>query len=504
MKTKTEPESIHILVVDDEVGICDACERILTRMHFEVTTSARGEEALRVLKKKKDIPIVLLDLKMPGMDGLEVLRQIHRFDESILTVVITGYATVEMAIEAMKRGAHDFIPKPLEVDPLRIVVRRAAEQVRLARQAQKLDTERRRTLADLGAEKSRIRTILELLPTAIVVTNASGQVVLMNPAFQRLFDLQADAQIGAAIESCVKDEAFCDYVMKISRGEWENAGEVPSHELVLADDKYLVAKGRPIHGEDKRCSGAVLAISDITTMRMLDRLKSEFVAEVSHELRSPLSTIHEQLALVIDDMSDQNIPEDLKILTRALQKTDGLISLVGDLLDLSRIEAGFGYHDRKLVRLEEVLEGIVDFLSSKALARSQSLTLELPQGHLPQLVCDPFALESILGNLITNAINYTPDGGKVGVAAHLDGEHVCVSVADNGIGIAEKHRDKIFSRFYRVKTAQTRHVAGTGLGLPIVRELLDHMGGSVQVQSVAGKGSTFTVLLPFGQQPTGK
>ncbi|HUV08474.1 MAG TPA: response regulator, partial [Spirochaetia bacterium] len=145
MKAKSEPGRMQILVVDDEVDIRDACERILTRMNFHVFTASQGDEALRILKKEQ-IALVLLDLKMPGIDGLEVLKRIRDIDETILVIVITGYATVEMAIEAMKQGAYDFIAKPFETDPLRIVVQRASEKIRLTREARQLDLERRRTL----------------------------------------------------------------------------------------------------------------------------------------------------------------------------------------------------------------------------------------------------------------------------------------------------------------------------------------------------------------------
>ncbi len=177
------PLDIRILVVDDEKDIRDGCERVLTRMGYQVLKASRGEEALEVLAKE-DPSIVLLDLKMPGMDGIEVLRRIREIDRAILVIVITGYATVETAIEAMKQGAYDFIPKPFAPDQLRIGVGRAVEKLQLTSEAQKLELERKRTLVDLDTEKSRISTIIESLPNGVVVTNARGQVVLMNPAFR--------------------------------------------------------------------------------------------------------------------------------------------------------------------------------------------------------------------------------------------------------------------------------------------------------------------------------
>ena len=170
-------EIIQVMVVDDEPNIREGSQRILSRVGFDVLKASTGLEALNLLEKQT-IPIVLLDLKMPGMDGMEVLKRIRQLDIAIQVIVITGFATVETAIEAMKQGAYDFIPKPFEPEQLRIVVKRAAEKLRLTREAQSLERERNRTLADLNTEKSRIRTVLESLPNGVGVINSQGQVVL--------------------------------------------------------------------------------------------------------------------------------------------------------------------------------------------------------------------------------------------------------------------------------------------------------------------------------------
>lgn len=494
MQVEINPD-IAVLVVDDEQDIRDASERILTRTGFKVMKATRGDEALDVLDKER-IDIVLLDLKMPGMDGLEVLKRIRMLNKPIQVIVITGYATVETAIEAMKQGAYDFIPKPFEPDQLRIVVNRAWEKINFIQEAKRLEQEKNRTLSDLDTEKSRIRTIIESFPSGVVVTDPKGRVMLMNPAFRQLLGFDKNVKTGNRIEDYLPDEDLCQLVLEISQGKHVDYDDIPNYEFSLPGEKYFMARGQPVLGEKKECLGAVLNIVDISAMKLLDHLKSEFVAKVSHELRSPLSTIHEQLALVIKDMVGEDFAQDQHILDRAREKTKGLISLIGDLLDLSRIEEGIICQEPQSLRLEEILKNIIEFLRTSAQKKNQSLTLVLPQDELPELIADPIALESIFGNLVTNAINYTQEGGEIIVTVDMAGINVRVKVKDNGFGIADKYLNKIFDRFYRVKDDKTRYITGTGLGLPIVKGLLDSMGGFIDVESEPGKGSVFTVLLP--------
>jgi two-component system phosphate regulon sensor histidine kinase PhoR len=501
MKLKKEPnmqstpDPLTVLVVDDEKGIRDGSKRIISRMGCNALTAENGESGLDIIEQS-DVSIVLLDLKMPGIGGMEVLRRIQAKGLDILVIVITGFATIETAIEAMKQGAYDFIPKPFEPDQLRIVVNRAREKIWLKQEAVKLESERRRTLADLGTEKSRIHTIIDSLPNGIVVTNADGQVVLMNPAFGRLLDLSADTATGGQISAYIPDEGLCRLIMEISTGCHVDFDDIPTYDFSIGDDRFLMARGRPVLSERNACLGAVVTVIDITNMKVLDRLKSEFVAKVSHELRSPLSTIHEQLALVLNDLMGQLSESEEHLLARAKEKTQGLISTIGDLLDLSRIESGNTCQEPKPVQLEDLLSNIVDFLGTRARTKEQTLRLERPADPLPTIKADPLALESIFGNLITNAINYTQNGGEIVVKADTTGINLRVRVIDNGFGIETRYLDKIFDRFFRVKNDKTRFITGTGLGLPIVKGLVEALNGRIVVDSVPDKGTTFMVLLP--------
>jgi signal transduction histidine kinase len=200
--------------------------------------------------------------------------------------------------------------------------------------------------------------------------------------------------------------------------------------------------------------------------------------------------------MVLNDFVGESEDEQRHILSRAKEKTQGLITLIGDILDLSRMEAGLVLRGSQSVDIKDLLKAIVDFLESKARGKKQTLTLSVPDGDLPPVVADPQALEIVFSNLITNAIHYTGENGAIQVSAEPVNGDLCVVFQDNGFGIEERHQEKIFEKFYRIKNDQTRYITGTGLGLPIVKGIVDALGGRIDLESRAGEGSTFRVFLP--------
>ncbi len=488
---------VKILVIDDEQDIREGCERILSRMECDVSTASNGTRGLEILEKE-DIRIVLSDIKMPGISGLEVLSTITDKYKSVLVIMITGFSTVETAIEAMKKGAYDFISKPFSPDQLRIVVKRAIEKINLLNESAALKLEQQKNLADLETEQSRTRAIIETLPNGVLVTNMLDQIVLMNPVAEQYLNIEKNRGIGNKIQECIKDKGFCEYIKSISSEKEDEAEETAdkSYEIAISDERYLLALGNPIHDEEGECLGAVINLSDITAIKVFDRLKSEFVSKVSHELRSPLSVIHEQLAMVLKGNILENPDDQQYILGRAKDKAKNLISLIGDLLDLSKIEAGSTGRKPENIHLDDFIGRIVEFLNTEAVKKEQTLELILPEEKIPVVKADPVALESVFGNLIANAIKYTPEKGSITVSLDIEKKFIRTAVKDNGFGIEERHLSRIFEKFYRIKDDNTRFINGTGLGLAIAKSLINEMGGDILVESEAGKGSLFTVLLP--------
>jgi PAS domain S-box-containing protein len=496
MTDQTEPWKI--LVVDDEENIRMAVERILIKIGCQVFQAGNGHEALQIVEAQ-DIVLVILDLKMPGMDGLEVQRHIREIDESVQIIIITGYATIETAIEAMRQGAYDFIPKPFETDHLRLVVRRALHIIYLQRERERLEEDRRKTLFDLSTEKSRTRTIMEALPNGVMVTNNQGQIVLMNQAVKDQFNLNSEQAIGECVEHSVEDSGLCHFIKQTIEQADHNSHDSPTYEFEGANETFLLVKARSIVGEEGEYLGSVFVFVDISAIKKLDRLKSEFVAKVSHELRSPLSIIHEQMALVVQDMIDQaSTDRDQQILSRAQEKTKGLISLVEDLLNLSRLEAGAAFQDIQPVKVDLLLEEIVQSFDPQARQSNQNLQLSFESRDFCLVQADRKALESVFTNLIGNALKYTPEGGNIRVFLTSLPDHLEIRVQDDGFGISPQDQERIFERFYRVKNEKTRFISGTGLGLPIVKGILDDFRGTIALESELNTGSTFIVTLPLG------
>ena len=242
-----------------------------------------------------------------------------------------------------------------------------------------------------------------------------------------------------------------------------------------------------------------MVLVDLTAFKALDAVKSDFVAKVSHELRSPLSTIYLQLSLLAGDAQPAQDEESRHLLVRAKEKTEGLISFVRDLLDLSHLEAGGPGRDPVEFSLADVLKEVVESIKPQTDDKGQTVRLDLPDQKLPFLKADPGSLESVFTNLLSNACKYTLEGGEIFVSAEQDGDHLLVKVRDTGIGIPPEKLDLVFDKFYRIKNEHTRYVTGTGLGLPIVKSILDKMGAEISLDSTVGQGSTFLVKIPLGE-----
>ena len=487
--TLTEDQTFRptILVIDDEKRIREGCSKILKKEKCFVDMAENGNVGLEMIASKH-YDIVLTDLMMPGIGGMEVVNKVREENSDTVVIVITGFATVEHSIEAMKNGAFDFIPKPFTPDQLRVVVGKALKMTR--------------TLQDIATEKSRLKTIVNYLAGGILVTDKSKNIILYNPALLKMLDYEGNALNDRPLSDLTANEKLNDIIngiLELNDGEFKTlSAEIepqnkkeggPSSQL------FLRAQAVPFQSGSGEILGSVTIIDDITHLKLMDQMKSDFVSMVSHEIRSPLTTVLSQIKILLDGLAGELGAKQTDILSRMSKRVNGLVELSNELLDLSRIEAGLIVQDRQEVQLMDILNELVEFIQPRA--KEKNISLSLKKTNIPVVNADPKNMEEVFSNLITNALIYTPEGGEVTVSGGIKGDFVVINVADNGYGIAPDEIPRIFERFYRSKTEKTRNIVGTGLGLPIVKTIVEAHNGTINVISKEGTGSTFYVRLPL-------
>lgn len=487
--------SPRVLLVDDEKRLRDSWCRLLTRRGYGTMTAEGGEEALDILAREST-DVILLDLKMPGMGGKAVLDIITKEYRGIPVIIVTGYGTLETAVECIREGAYDFITKPVDAEVLFLAIERAAEKRRVEQQARQYQDEMVHALLDLNTEKKRLKTIISCMANGVMVTNRNLEVVLHNPALMRLMGVSEPLEGAIPVDRIVKDDSLIAGLKQMQETD------APDEELVYheiqAGKHALRAVSAPVLGPHKNVFwqkiGAVTVFEDITAFRQLDQLKTKFVNMVTHELRSPIVSIRQILGVLLEGLAGPLQEKQQELLKRCLQKIDQLLELINELLEIAKLRAGKLVQHREPVDVGKTMKETVVLMEPRA--KKQGILLTCSGNDLRPVQADPKSIEEIFTNLITNAIHYSPDGGRVTVHAQGRGACVEIEVADTGVGISPEELPKIFDDFYRVKHPKTRGVTGTGLGLAIVREIVDALGGRIDVESMPDKGTTFRVLLP--------
>ena len=370
----------QILVIDDEPGIRRGCVRALEPIGYRVEVASTLAEG-RQLLEQGSFDLVLLDVMLPDGQGIELLPHIRHEDPTIVVIIITGFATVELAVQAIKQGAYDFIAKPFTPDLLQMTVAQGVEKRQL-------------TLDGI-----------------------------------RLEALEQEAQ-----------------------------------ELAREKEE----------------------------MERLNEYKTSFTLLVAHELRTPISALLSFLRTMRKGYVSPERQEE--ILDRSIERAEELLDLVNDLLSLATARQLTSSKEPTTLNVEVALEKVAELLRPQAEEKRISFSLEICaeptiKGHLDQI-------ELVWMNLISNAIKYTPEGGKVRVELRTKDGWLVGSVEDSGIGIEPELQDKIFEDFYRTPQAKAFNHLGTGLGLTLVKQILESHGGRIEVQSAPGEGSRFMFWLP--------
>jgi two-component system sensor histidine kinase ResE len=392
---------------------------------------------------------------------------------------------MERAAQAMAAG--DFSP--------RVNVGTDDEVGRLGQALNHLAEELARTLDALGAERDQLANILGSMTDGVITFDAGGAVLIFNPPaasyLAPLTELAAGKRLGLDIRLPELEEAFRQVV---------ETGTVQGAEVTVGS-KVLACRLAPLTDPRGTVRGVVSVLLDMTRERRLEEMRREFVANVSHELRTPLTYLQGYTEAILDGLA-ADPDEEKKYLKIILDETLRLRRLVSDLLDLSRIEAGQLALEKGEVNLAELCSEVAEKVRPLAEEKEIRLELDVP-AQLPPAWGNADRLQQVLINLLDNALRHTGAGGKVAVTAKVQGEELAVSVHDTGPGIPPEELPYIFERFYKVEKARTRTTAGTGIGLAIVKGLVEAHGGRVWVESTPGKGSVFTFTVPAAGRNSG-
>jgi len=482
--SETPKYAANILVIDDEPRIRDACSIVLSEKGFTVASAEDGEKGLEMLKEKH-FDIILVDLMMPTISGFDVLSEVRKNHPDTVVIVITGYATLEHSIEAMKKGAFDFIPKPFTPDQLRTVVEKSFLYTN--------------ALQDIADSRSRLKVMVNRLTDGVMTTDSQKRIVQINPAFLHMIEYHGEEVTGRQADEIIKSEQLLESIDQALTMAPETFSEITS-ELSFGEDKEKIFSSRcaPFRGRTGDNLGTITVLHDISSLKKMDQMKSDFVSMVSHEIRSPMNSLLMQLKIIKDGIAGEVTEKQKEILERASEKILNLNNLVTELLDLSRIESGLISHEKEAVDINSMLEEQILFHTPYGKEKEISLSLNSP-APLPHIFANKQNMDEVLSNLITNAIKYSPAKSSVQISALVENEYLKITVTDTGYGMEKEDLGKIFTRFYRVKDSNTRAIQGTGLGLSLVKSIVDSHHGNITVESAPGKGTTFTVLLPLAK-----
>ncbi len=408
---------------------------------------------------------------------------IYLFAGAIAMMMSRGYADrVERLREFSRRVAEgDFRPLPSDGagDSLE------ALGASLNQTASRLD----RTIRTLTEERNLSAAILGSMVEGVAVVNGSERLVFANPGFASILGLDVPPVAGSSLLEVVRQTELIGAVRRVLAGEPRVEAEIITGTL---RQHYFAATVASVRAGET--SGAVIVLHDITDLRKLERVRRDFVANVSHEFRTPLTAIQGFAETLIGGAIDdpQNRGRFLAII---LEHSRRLARLTEDLLRLSQLDAEQLELEIRAVSVPQLIESCYETAQRRAAEKDLSLSLNVPS-QLPEIAADNRRLQEVLQNLLDNAIQYTLPGGKIVLSAEARGDEVIFTVADTGIGIPQADQPRIFERFYRVDVARSREAGGTGLGLSISKHLVEAQGGRIWVESEVGAGSKFHFAVP--------
>jgi two-component system, OmpR family, phosphate regulon sensor histidine kinase PhoR len=478
-----------ILIVDDEYGVRSGIRTILEMEGYEVGEAGDGAAALAALGER-DYDVALLDYRLPDTDGLSLLRTMKRQGCDAMVCMITAYANIDTAVAATRQGVDFFLPKPFSPDDLEGVVATLLRHKRARSEAERLRAEHEASLLALAEEKTQTHSLVSSLRDAVLVVNRDGRVVLANPPMLELLGLGEAEVLMRPAQVLLGEGALAPLCEQLAAP----ARDRTVRRLELGEQTWM-ASIVTFAGDGGEARGRILTLSDISEVRRLATEKQKFIRTMVHELKSPLGAIQGLLEVVTDRSLGDELDPYLPLIDRADHRIDNLVELIRDLLTLARSEQLPEGGEAELVSVIPILHEVVELARERGVRRGVTVAAELASGLPPALIrADDLRL--VLSNLVGNAVKYNRERGGVTVRGAVEEGWLRLDVADTGIGIREENLARLWDEFFREKRDETRELEGNGLGLSIVKRLVERAGGRLEVASVVGEGSVFTVLLP--------
>jgi signal transduction histidine kinase/DNA-binding response OmpR family regulator len=539
-KPADEPvDRASLLVVDDEEPLLQIFQEFFEGREYDLTIARTGEQALESLSTSS-FDLVVTDLNLPGVDGLAVLQSAKGQDPELEVIVLTGNASTLTAIEALRQGAYDYVLKPFDLYEMEQTVQKALERRRLLAENRKFVTrlERHRDELREEVEKAtrRIRTLYEIgkeitstldldhtlsliLERSVDLTGTErGLLFLLNEGTGEL-----DCGVSQGFRAGSEERAgHIDHLGDANRealtrkqpviAELPSPGGEPLTALVVpllqesgatGTIAVLSDKGGGFSGDDQSllvnlASQASIAINNARVygkIQALDRMKSEFVAVVSHEVRTPLTAIKGTLEILGDSQYFEIPAPQLELLQICQTNVERLETLINDILDFSKLESSRLSTHFVRAHLDSLLESVIVNLGNVAEKAGITIRIQIAP-DLPAVEADELRVSQVMSNLLSNAIKFSHQGETIEVRARAEDGGVVVEIEDRGIGIAQDDLPKLFTKFRQLDSSSTRKTGGTGLGLAISKGIVEEHNGRIWVESRRGQGSCFSFWLP--------
>jgi len=340
--------------------------------------------------------------------------------------------------------------------------------------------------------KESLNAVIDSLSDGILVTDKTGKIILYNQKAEALLGIKGKTALDRPVHH-IGNKVLVELITKTL------ALDLPYHseEVCLIDlsDIRLRVHVNPVRNEDGLLIGSVTLLHDVSRLSALDKIKANFLSMVSHQLKSPLSSTLLQTSILLDGIVGELNDKQRDLLQKVRNRIKGMVDLIHDILDVCFVEEGGYLKQIEHLDVAEILKRTVELIQPQVQDKNIALQVKI-EDNLPVISGNRSSVEAMFINLISNAIKYTPPGGKVNVEMGENAQNIQLEVSDTGIGVEDVDFPRIFDKFYRVKSEMTKNISGTGLGLSIVKSVVEAHRGAINVESKVGEGTTFTVLLP--------